>query len=315
MFCTKCGQQIEEGAQFCTKCGTPVEFEEDMSGLETMVMDRGEASGYAAPAGAADVTQVMGSYGPQQGTSQGGYTPQYDDVQDPSQSPVVYYVPADAAAQQPQKKSRGALIAVLCVLAALAVGVAVFFGLRYFNDDSGSGANTTQSQATTSANANAGADNSAATSSQNGTQGASSASQGTVTNNQQPSSAQNSQQSSSSASASQSNGSSQNSSLPSSNPYSAYTADYIIPDSSSRMISSSELSGYSADQLRIARNEIYARHGRMFNDSDLQAYFNSKHWYTGTIAPDSFVESQYLSETERKNAETIRAYEESHGYL
>ena len=27
MFCTKCGQQIEEGAQFCTKCGTPVEFE------------------------------------------------------------------------------------------------------------------------------------------------------------------------------------------------------------------------------------------------------------------------------------------------
>lgn len=40
------------------------------------------------------------------------------------------------------------------------------------------------------------------------------------------------------------------------------TNGYVIPDSSSRYLSTSELQGYSDWQLYIARNEIYARHGR-----------------------------------------------------
>nr|MCR4722870.1 zinc-ribbon domain-containing protein [Eubacteriales bacterium] len=27
MYCTKCGEQLEEGAKFCGKCGTPVNAE------------------------------------------------------------------------------------------------------------------------------------------------------------------------------------------------------------------------------------------------------------------------------------------------
>ena len=53
-------------------------------------------------------------------------------------------------------------------------------------------------------------------------------------------------------------------------------AAYVLPDSNSRYLSYADLEGLSAEQLRIARNEIYARHGRMFNSKELRDYFNSK---------------------------------------
>lgn len=89
--------------------------------------------------------------------------------------------------------------------------------------------------------------------------------------------------------------------------------DYIIADSNSRRISTSELDGLSKEELSRARNEIYARHGRKFKDASLQEYFNSKDWYQGTIDPDQFTEGM-LNDTEKANAETILSYEKSKGY-
>lgn len=89
--------------------------------------------------------------------------------------------------------------------------------------------------------------------------------------------------------------------------------DYIIAYSNSQYISNSDLEGLSAEELSRARNEIYARHGRKFKDAALQSYFDSKPWYSGTISPDDFSESM-LNEYEKKNAETILAYEKSKGY-
>lgn len=83
---------------------------------------------------------------------------------------------------------------------------------------------------------------------------------------------------------------------------------YILPDSSSRILSDSEVSGLSKEELRLARNEIFARHGRKFDDAQLQSYFESKSWYNGTIDPDDFSESM-LSEIEKKNIELIKKYE------
>ena len=74
------------------------------------------------------------------------------------------------------------------------------------------------------------------------------------------------------------------------------------------MLSGSQLSGMSKSQLRIARNEIYARHGRRFDDPELQAYFDSQSWYNGTIPPGSF-DTMSLSQTERTNIELIQQYE------
>lgn len=55
---------------------------------------------------------------------------------------------------------------------------------------------------------------------------------------------------------------------------------YIISDSSIRELTDSDLSGLSKSKLRIARNEIYARHHRKFDSADLQIYFDKKSWYS-----------------------------------
>ncbi len=88
---------------------------------------------------------------------------------------------------------------------------------------------------------------------------------------------------------------------------------YILPDSSTRLLSRADLEGLSEEDCRIARNEIYARHGRKFDDAELQAHFDACDWYEGSIAPDAFNED-LLSEIEVANKDLIIAYEEEMGY-
>ncbi|MBL4733672.1 MAG: caspase family protein [Rhizobiaceae bacterium] len=54
---------------------------------------------------------------------------------------------------------------------------------------------------------------------------------------------------------------------------------FLFPDSSERKLSSHELIGLSKKELRIARNEIYARRGRFFKSKDLQRHFGQFDWY------------------------------------
>ncbi|MEY8337090.1 YARHG domain-containing protein [Lachnospiraceae bacterium 62-35] len=86
------------------------------------------------------------------------------------------------------------------------------------------------------------------------------------------------------------------------------SGDYILPDSAVRYLSSVELAGLSKDQLRLARNEIYARHGRTFSSEDLQNYFNSKSWYHGTVSPSNF-NGNILNDYEKKNLTLIQEEE------
>ncbi len=90
-------------------------------------------------------------------------------------------------------------------------------------------------------------------------------------------------------------------------------ADYILPDSDKRLLTEEDLEGLSADECKLARNEIYARHGRKFNDEEIQSYFDSKDWYEGTVEAADFKED-YLPEIERKNVQFISDYEEEKGY-
>lgn len=93
----------------------------------------------------------------------------------------------------------------------------------------------------------------------------------------------------------------------------AGNGEYILPDSDKRLIGREDLMNLSPEQCKIARNEIYARHGRKFKDAALQSYFDSCPWYSGRIEPDSFSDS-YLSEVEKKNRDTIVAFEQEMGY-
>lgn len=86
------------------------------------------------------------------------------------------------------------------------------------------------------------------------------------------------------------------------------STDYILPTSNTALVSYDTLRPLSDWQLRLARNEIYARYGRRFNDAQLQAYFDGKSWYHGTIAPDAF-DASVLNDTELANIARIQEVE------
>ena len=82
------------------------------------------------------------------------------------------------------------------------------------------------------------------------------------------------------------------------------SAEGYIPESSQRALTESDVSGMSYDDLQMAINEIYARHGRKFNDPNIQAYFNSQSWYQGIISPEDFSDSVF-SATESQNIQYL----------
>lgn len=86
------------------------------------------------------------------------------------------------------------------------------------------------------------------------------------------------------------------------------TSDYVLPESDTRYYSEDELQALSDYDLYVARNEIFARYGRMFNNEDLNTYFNSKTWYSPTIAPEDFSDSM-LNKYEKANVEAMAKIE------
>lgn len=88
--------------------------------------------------------------------------------------------------------------------------------------------------------------------------------------------------------------------------------EFIISDSSTRYLTNADLVVLSEWEIRIARNEIFARHGRVFKSKDLAEYFREKKWYKGTVAPELFDDSM-LNAIELENLKFITNYEKSHG--
>lgn len=86
-------------------------------------------------------------------------------------------------------------------------------------------------------------------------------------------------------------------------------SEYILPNSAEKLLTESDIQGLSLRELNYAKNEIYARHGRMFNSPELQNYFNSKQWYKGRYSAEDFdanYSASLLSNTEKKNTELLR---------
>lgn len=86
--------------------------------------------------------------------------------------------------------------------------------------------------------------------------------------------------------------------------------EYILPESNSRILEADELSGMTKAELRIARNEIYARYGRWFESEDLAEHFEGKSWYTSG-AYIEFIDDIALSDVERANLDLIIEMEET----
>lgn len=88
---------------------------------------------------------------------------------------------------------------------------------------------------------------------------------------------------------------------------------YVLPGSDSRYYSTSELNDLSNYELYLARNEIFARHGREFKNQDLRDYFGSMSWYVPKYSGDEFDSMDLLNDYEKKNADTMLSIEQKRG--
>ena len=91
------------------------------------------------------------------------------------------------------------------------------------------------------------------------------------------------------------------------------SSGFIFPKSDRDLLEIEDLEKLSKDECSLARNEIYARHGRKFKDESIQAYFDSCSWYKGETEPDDFDEST-LNVFEKANRDLISKYEKEKGY-
>ena len=91
-------------------------------------------------------------------------------------------------------------------------------------------------------------------------------------------------------------------------------ADYILPNSDKVYYSSSDFAGLSDWELYVARNEIFARHGREFRNDDLARYFARKSWYVARYTPEEFDSmASPLNAYEKHNVDELLSYEKSIG--
>lgn len=77
------------------------------------------------------------------------------------------------------------------------------------------------------------------------------------------------------------------------------------PEASHHILTSRELRKYSSYDLRIMRNEVFARYGYIFKSSDLREYFNAQEWYR----PLYNNVNHRLTHIEKVNVEKIKEYE------
>lgn len=285
MFCTKCGAQLPDGSKFCTKCGTPT----DVVANETTVMPT------------AGETHVMSGRPTQAVPQTGQPMPQATQV---APRPVSPQAPYGAAPQRPVYSSvpqqpaygqggqgnggsrRGVVVGVVVAIIAAAIAAVAFImvdPMGLFGGKTGRDAATTAASSPAASSTSA-ADTSAASTSAASTSAASSSAASISAQTSTPA------------------------------PRGA-SSDYVIPDSDCTSYTADDIKAMnlSVDELWYARNEIYARHGRKFQNETLQAYFNSKPWYTPEYSPDEFDDSVQLSSVERANAAAIKSVEQSMG--
>ena len=81
--------------------------------------------------------------------------------------------------------------------------------------------------------------------------------------------------------------------------------DYkVFEDSSERLLEWSDIYMLSNEDIRIAKNEIYARHGYIFKDENLKNYFMGQLWYIPSVKAEEFDDSVF-SDIEKRNLELL----------
>lgn len=83
------------------------------------------------------------------------------------------------------------------------------------------------------------------------------------------------------------------------------SSDGLYPEASSRKLNYDDVSRLSQGDLKIMRNEIFARHGLIFKTDEMRSYFNAQTWYS----PKFDDVTNMLTALEKDNIELIKKYE------
>lgn len=90
------------------------------------------------------------------------------------------------------------------------------------------------------------------------------------------------------------------------------SSEYIFPYSDTECLTADDVKGLSATEINLAKNELYARHGRIFDRQDLQQYFESCSWYYGEYTRtewEQLGDDYFFNATEIKNRNLLVKYE------
>ena len=72
-----------------------------------------------------------------------------------------------------------------------------------------------------------------------------------------------------------------------------------------RALTPADVALWTPAQMRVRRNEVYARYGRGFQSADLQQHFGATDWYQ--VVPT--YDDRLLTETDKANVAVIRSFE------
>ncbi|NDB36708.1 MAG: YARHG domain-containing protein, partial [Flavobacteriia bacterium] len=79
----------------------------------------------------------------------------------------------------------------------------------------------------------------------------------------------------------------------------------MFPEGSERRLTNDDVYNLSPGELKIMRNEIFARHGFIFKTNDMKKHFSTQPWYK----PLCDNVTNMLSKIEQDNVNFIRLYE------
>ena len=275
MFCTKCGKQVRDGLKYCTNCGAPIkQHESAATGSQSRIVAGGKVNLKK------DDDNVKPAV-----VSQPSNSISFNTVNTGGNAPV-----------KKPKKNKGIKIAIITILGIILAILLIVFALVQTGVISISVSDNEKQESTLDKSKSSKREKEKERRAKEKESESEASTVPTVEQtepNTMPTVAQ-----------------TESVTVPSTV---AINSEFILPDSSTRVLDKSELAGFSAEQCRLARNEIYAKHGRMFDDAGLQNYFNSHSWYHGTISADRFSDTM-LSDIEIQNRNLIITYEKEMGY-
>ena len=81
----------------------------------------------------------------------------------------------------------------------------------------------------------------------------------------------------------------------------------VFSDSSARYLTDSEVARLSQAEIQTAINEIFARHGYIFETQEIYQHFQQYSWYHPTVPKDAF-DTAVFSDIETRNVELLSRY-------